>query len=159
MSQTQHQPLFYHKNVTCFSADWQKTYSHLHTFFTLLQNYCENCTHWLILPSNIRDWVWLILVDRHFHSMDEFSHYELLDASTHHSVAEGHKVSFCLEDTSCDYGYYRRYACTAHTQVSSCSKQIYISVTCKALSVSLILRAGQCDLRFINLFPVIFSPT
>lgn len=60
----------------------------------------------------------VLLIHRHFHSMDEFSHYDLLDASTQHSVAEGHKASFCLEDTSCDYGYYRRYACTAHTQVS-----------------------------------------
>ncbi|XP_077593295.1 protein-lysine 6-oxidase [Stigmatopora nigra] len=53
---------------------------------------------------------------QHFHSMDEFSRYELLDATSERSVAEGHKVSFCLEDTSCDYGYYRRYACTSHTQ-------------------------------------------
>lgn len=49
--------------------------------------------------------------------MDEFSHYDLLDAVTQQSMAEGHKASFCLEDTSCDYGYYRRYACTSHTQV------------------------------------------
>lgn len=51
--------------------------------------------------------------------MDEFSHYNLLDAATHHMVAEGHKASFCLEDTACEYGYYRRYACTSHTQVST----------------------------------------
>ncbi|KAK7895716.1 hypothetical protein WMY93_021041 [Mugilogobius chulae] len=68
------------------------------------------------LPSRPRySWEWHSC-HQHYHSMDEFSHYELLDASTHHSVAEGHKVSFCLEDTSCDYGYYRRYACTAHKQ-------------------------------------------
>ncbi|XP_056275029.1 protein-lysine 6-oxidase-like isoform X2 [Pseudoliparis swirei] len=52
----------------------------------------------------------------HFHSMDEFSLYELLDADSQKRVAEGHKASFCLEDTSCDPGIQRRYACTAHTQ-------------------------------------------
>ncbi|KAG7512152.1 protein-lysine 6-oxidase-like [Solea senegalensis] len=68
------------------------------------------------LPSRPRySWEWHSC-HQHFHSMDEFSHYDLLDSSTHHSVAEGHKASFCLEDTSCDYGYYRRYACTSHTQ-------------------------------------------
>lgn len=57
------------------------------------------------------------LLFSHFHSMDEFSLYELLDADTQKQVAEGHKASFCLEDTSCDPGYYRRFACTSHTQV------------------------------------------
>uniref|UniRef100_A0A3Q2YVA6 Lysyl oxidase homolog n=1 Tax=Hippocampus comes TaxID=109280 RepID=A0A3Q2YVA6_HIPCM len=67
-------------------------------------------------PSRPRySWEWHSC-HQHFHSMDEFSRYELLDSTTHRSVAEGHKVSFCLEDTSCDYGYYRRYACTSHTQ-------------------------------------------
>ncbi|XP_040912017.1 lysyl oxidase-like 5b isoform X2 [Toxotes jaculatrix] len=53
---------------------------------------------------------------QHYHSMDAFSNYDLLDAATGRKVAEGHKASFCLEDTSCDPGFRRRYACTSHTQ-------------------------------------------
>nr|XP_057927120.1 protein-lysine 6-oxidase-like isoform X2 [Doryrhamphus excisus] len=68
------------------------------------------------LPSKPRySWEWHSC-HNHFHSMDEFSLYELLDAKTLQAVAEGHKASFCLEDTSCEAGYYRRYACTSHTQ-------------------------------------------
>lgn len=64
----------------------------------------------------------------HFHSMDDFSLYELLDAESNEAVAEGHKVSFCLEDTSCEAGYYRRYACTSHAQVSTSSPPFLLSV-------------------------------
>lgn len=68
--------------------------------------------------------------------MDEFSLYELLDAQTEAQVAEGHKASFCLEDTSCDQGYYRRFACTSHTQVHFTRHfQIWIKPTSVCLPV------------------------
>ena len=61
------------------------------------------------------DWIWHSC-HNHYHSMEAFVHYDLFNATTGLKVAEGHKASFCLEDSLCGRSYSPRYSCYSHEQ-------------------------------------------
>ncbi|KAL6107952.1 uncharacterized protein ACO6RY_18603 [Pungitius sinensis] len=90
------------------------------------------------LPARPRhEWEWHSC-HQHYHSMEAFSNYDLLDVSTGQKVAEGHKASFCLEDTSCDPGVRRRFACTSHTQGlgPGCYDTYHANIDCQWIDIT-----------------------
>ena len=88
-----------------------------HSFRTLLRfdsltmNYGARDFTPLLDPS---EWIWHAC-HNHSHSFEEFVTYDLLDLNGT-KVAEGHKASFCLQDTFCDVGGHRRHLCSTSTQ-------------------------------------------
>ncbi len=59
-------------------------------------------------------WIWHSC-HNHYHSYENFITYDILNKAGV-EVAEGHKASFCLEDSFCAPGGYQRYRCATGNQ-------------------------------------------
>ncbi|XP_062127134.1 LOW QUALITY PROTEIN: protein-lysine 6-oxidase-like [Drosophila sulfurigaster albostrigata] len=64
--------------------------------------------------ANYRDWTWH-QCHMHFHSVTVFATFDVYN-QRYEKVAQGHKASFCLEDTECNPGVNKKYTCGNTTQ-------------------------------------------
>uniref|UniRef100_A0A1A9W825 protein-lysine 6-oxidase n=1 Tax=Glossina brevipalpis TaxID=37001 RepID=A0A1A9W825_9MUSC len=64
--------------------------------------------------ADYKSWQWH-QCHNHYHSMEEFATFDIYDMH-YKKQAEGHKASFCLEDTGCRRGVSRRHSCGNKTQ-------------------------------------------
>lgn len=69
--------------------------------------------------------------------MDEFSYYDLLDVVIGKKVVEGYKVSFCLEDSICDFGNFKCYVCIFYIQGLSlgCYDIYNVDIDCQWIDI------------------------
>ncbi|XP_076818937.1 uncharacterized protein LOC143464816 [Clavelina lepadiformis] len=89
-----------------------------------------------------KDWTWH-QCHNHSHSMKIFTHYDLLNVTTREKEAEGHKASFCLEDSSCDHGIRKVYNCDkGHQGISpGCEDTYKASIDCQWIDVTNVVEA------------------
>uniref|UniRef100_H2YM28 Lysyl oxidase homolog n=1 Tax=Ciona savignyi TaxID=51511 RepID=H2YM28_CIOSA len=95
----------------------------------------------------------------HYHSMAEFAHFDILTNDTFERAAQGHKASFCLEDSACQESVTKTYRCTTEPSRSSpqgisrgCADTYYAQYDCQWIDVTDV-RPGAYFLR-VSLNPL-----
>lgn len=92
-------------------------------------------------PASHNEWEWHSC-HFHYHSMEEFVHYNLLYATSRRHVIDGHKASFCLEDTKCAKRYHPRFRCyTGNQGISPNCGDLYAShLDCQWIDITHVYR-------------------
>ncbi|XP_057307160.1 lysyl oxidase homolog 3A-like [Hydractinia symbiolongicarpus] len=95
------------------------------------------------------NWQWHTC-HRHYHSMERFTDYDLIDQH-HIKRAEGHKASFCLEDSKCEKGVSKFYNCTnrGNQGISvDCADNYKFNIDCQWIDITDVSN-GKYKLRII----------
>jgi len=74
---------------------------------------------------------------QHYHSMEVFSHFEIMDQRGRR-VVEGHKASFCLEDNDCE-GVEPNYDCANYGDqgiTAGCKDIYYYNIDCQWIDIT-----------------------